>query len=144
MLDFPSAPLYFYCLHRVVGGFADLEISSAILQNKLRLTDYSTEAFCLNSRPHSGTPSFYCITVSSHAIKRIKMYTNHFNWLTGLMMTTDVCLITTWQSFINILVNISPYFIPGNPSIQSQPPKLDPLGVGISCSYQGFVYVANR
>lgn len=117
-----------------MGGFVDLEISSALLQNKLRLTDY-TEVFCLNSRPYSGTSSFYCITVSSLTIKRMKMFTNHFNWLTGLVMTltTDVCLITTWQSFINVLVNISPHFIPGNPSIQSQAPEADEQGVGIAC-----------
>lgn len=63
------------------------------------------------------------------------MYTNHFNWFTGCMttLTTDVCLITTWHSFINVLVNISPHFIPGNPSIQSQSPEVDELGVGTAC-----------
>lgn len=58
------------------------------------------------------------------------MYTNHFNWLIGLMITlmTDVCLITTGQSFLNVLVNIYPHFIPGNPSIQTLSPEVDELG----------------
>lgn len=144
-LDLPPAPLIIVFFHLVVGRFVDLEIPSALLQNRLRLTDY-TEVFCLNSRPYSGTSSFYCITVSSLTIKRMKTYTNHFNWLTGLMMalTTDVCFITTWQSSINVLVNISPHFIPGNPSIQSQSPEVDELGVGTACwSYQGFAYAAS-
>lgn len=46
--------------------------------HKLRLTD-NTQVFCLNSRPYSGTSSFYCIAVSSLTMKRMKMYTNHFN-----------------------------------------------------------------
>ena len=140
-----SAPVQFFFFHLVLGGFVDLEISSALWQNKLRLTDY-TKVFCLNSRPCSGTSSFYCITVSSLITKRMKMYTNHSNWLTGLVMTltTDVCFITTWQSFTNVLVNISPHFIPGNPSIQSQSPEVDELGVGTACwSYQGFAYAPN-
>lgn len=123
--------------HLVVDGFVYLEISSVLLQNKLKLTDSQTEVFCLNSRLYSGTSFFYRITVSSFSKKKNKKknYTNPFNWLTGLMMilTTDVGVISTWQSFINVLVNISPCFIPGNPSIQSQSPEVDELGVGTAC-----------
>lgn len=77
-----------HLFHPVVDGFVDSEISPALLQNELRLTDY-TDVFCLNSRPYSGTSSFYCITVSSPTKKRIRMYTNRVNWLTELVMTFD-------------------------------------------------------
>lgn len=47
--------------HLIVVGFVDLEISIAVLQNKLKLTN--SEAFCSNSVPYSDASSFYCITV---------------------------------------------------------------------------------
>lgn len=138
----PFLSLDFSAHSRQICWFRNIFRTTA---DKLRLTDY-TQVFCLNSRPYSGTSSFYCITVSSLTIKRMKMYTNHFNWFTGCMMTltTDVCLITTWHSCINVLVNISPHFIPGNPSIQTQSPEVDKLGVGTACwYYQDFAYAAN-
>lgn len=56
--------------HLVVDGFVYLEISSVLLQNKLKLTDSQTEVFCLNSRLYSGTSFFYRITVSSFSKKK--------------------------------------------------------------------------
>lgn len=61
-----------YPFHLVVDGFVYLEISSVLLQNKLKLTDSQTEVFCLNSRLYSGTSFFYRITVSSFSKKKNK------------------------------------------------------------------------